>query len=108
MPWTEGIKEEGTIKLAGTEFPVSRVITNQKRFIEVPGKGFLDGEVWELIRTEDEKYNPAFVLIQGEWIVGHTFQKRWTSGDGRPERQNIFMSKDKKLSFVVTSERITV
>lgn len=108
MPWTEGIREIGVTLLNGKEYPTSRIITEQKRFIEVSGVGFVDGRIWELIKEDDEKHNPAFVLIEDKWIVGHTFQRRWSSGDGRPERQNIFISDDGKLSFVVTSERITV
>lgn len=108
MPWTEGIKETGIVVLAEKEFPISKVITEQKRFIEVTGRGFIEGHVWELIKEAGEVYNPAFVLMEGKWITGHTFQKRWSSGDGRPERQNIFISDDETFSFVVTSERITV
>ena len=109
MPFTEGIAEIGTIRLAEKEFSVSRVITEQKnRFIEVPGKGFIEGSIWELTREDGETHNRAFVQMEGKWIVGHTFQKRWSSGDGRPERRNIFVSDDSTLSFVVSSERITV
>ncbi len=108
MPWTEGVQENGTVKLAGREFPVRRVITEQNRFIEVPNRGFVNGQVWELAKEDSENNNPAFVLMEGQWIEGHTVQRRWTSGDGRPERQNLFVSNDGKLSFVVTSERITV
>lgn len=108
MPWTEGIKEIGSVNLNGKDFPVSRVITHQKRFIEVPNRGFLEGEVWELVKEKGEENNHAYVLLEGKWISGCTFQKRWSSGDGRPERQNVFVSDDNVLSFVVTSERITV
>lgn len=105
---TEGLKENGSVKLAGKDFPVSRVITEQKRFIEIPKRGFIMGQIWELIKEEGQADNPAYVLLEELWIEGHTFQKRWTSGDGRPERRNIFVSNDGKLSFVVSSERITV
>ena len=108
MSWTEGVKEKGEVKLSENKYPVSRIITHQKRFIEVPGIGFVEGEVWELVKEKGQENNPAFVLIEGRWLEGHTFQRRWSSGDGRPERQNIFISEDATLSFVVTSERITV
>lgn len=108
MPWTEGIKEGQTVKLAGKEFPVSRVVTEQSRLIELPGGGYSEGKVWELIRKGLQLHNPAFLLMDGKWIKGHTFQRRWSSGDGRPERQNVFKANDGSLTFVVTSERITV
>lgn len=109
MPLTEGITENAMVTLAGKQYPVSRVITEQvDRFIEMPDGEQENGSVWELIKDQGQRDNPAFVKIGERWITGHTEQKRFSSGDGRPERRNIFVSDDGSLRVVLTSERITV
>lgn len=108
MAWREDETEVGTVKLAGVEYPVNRVITQKSGLLDIPNKGHVQGEVWELARTEGEVNNPAFLLMDGQWIKGFTLQKRWAGVRSYPERQNVFRSDDGTIAFVVTSERITV
>ena len=108
MPFYPGWKEEeGVLEIAGKSVELKRVITQKKPYIEIEGH-LIEVEFWELLGEGMNDQNIGLVHLGESWIEGHTQMRRWAGQGGRPERQNVFTSDDGSLSFVVTSEPITV
>jgi hypothetical protein len=103
MTQAESIQENGIVIIAEREIPVSSIVTQKNMLVDTP-KGFFLIDFIELENREAFLKTP-----NGEWVEGKTYYKRWSSGDGRPERQTVFKTIDEEWNnTVIRSVMITV
>ncbi|MDP3918107.1 MAG: hypothetical protein Q8Q30_02970 [Candidatus Woesebacteria bacterium] len=103
MTVREAVKlDEGQMSIAGRNVDINRIIRQKKMLTDINGR-IVEIDFYELRKSGIQFHNPAYVCKEGNWITGHTIEKRLALSS-RPERQTIFVSALMRL--VVSSEPI--